>query len=60
MKTRGFERRFSQHLAPVLREKPPKPLRCLHFTFIQQALSKWFQLDYNQLLTQKISTDNIK
>jgi hypothetical protein len=38
MKTQGFERRFSQNLAPVSREKPQNPY--LDFTFIQQALYK--------------------
>ncbi|MDB9405692.1 hypothetical protein PN470_15730 [Microcystis sp. CS-574] len=36
MKTQGFERRFSQNLAPVGARKAPKPLLCL----IQQTLSK--------------------
>ncbi|MCZ8241813.1 MAG: hypothetical protein O9323_08550, partial [Microcystis sp. LE19-131.1A] len=40
MKTQGFERRFSQNLAPVGARKAPKPLLCLHFKFIQQTLSK--------------------
>ncbi|MFM6373402.1 MAG: hypothetical protein ACKPH1_05655, partial [Microcystis panniformis] len=38
MKTQGFERRFSQNLAPVGARKAPKPLLCLHFKFIQQTL----------------------
>ncbi len=37
MKTQGFERRFSQNLAPVGARKAPKPLLCLHFKFIQQT-----------------------
>ncbi len=40
MKTQGFERRFSQNLAPVGARKATKPLPCLDFTFIQQALYK--------------------
>ena len=41
MKTQGFEARFSQNLAPVGARKATKPLPCLHFTFIQQALIRW-------------------
>ncbi len=40
MKTLGFEARFSQNLAPVGARKATKPLPCLHFTFIQPALSR--------------------
>ena len=43
MKTQGFERRFSQNLAPVGARKAPKPLLCLHFKFIQQTLINPFQ-----------------
>ncbi len=42
MKTQGFERRFSQNLAPVGARKAPKPLLCLHFKFIQQTLTKTY------------------
>jgi hypothetical protein len=38
MKTQGLEARFSQNLVPVGARKATKPLSCLHFTFIQQAL----------------------
>ena len=37
MKTQGFERRFSQNLAPVSQNRTLKPLPRLYFTFIQQA-----------------------
>jgi hypothetical protein len=40
MKTQGLEARFSQNLVPVGARKATKPLSCLHFTFIQQALNK--------------------
>ncbi|REJ56014.1 MAG: hypothetical protein DWQ58_07555 [Microcystis aeruginosa TA09] len=36
MKTRGFERRFSQNLAPVSREKPQNP----YFAYISHLFSK--------------------
>ncbi len=39
MKTQGFERRFSQNLAPVSQNRTLKPLPRLYFTFIQQALT---------------------
>ncbi|AKV66776.1 hypothetical protein VL20_1620 [Microcystis panniformis FACHB-1757] len=35
-------------------------LKSIFNLIITSYLIKWFQLDYNQLLTQKISTDNIK
>jgi hypothetical protein len=38
MKTQGFEARFSQNLAPILRNKTLKPLPSLYVTFIQQPL----------------------
>ena len=43
MKTQGFERRFSQNLAPVSQNRPLKPLPRLYFTFIQQALITLFK-----------------
>ncbi|MCZ8243266.1 MAG: hypothetical protein O9323_16295 [Microcystis sp. LE19-131.1A] len=47
MKTQGFERRFSQNLAPVGARKAPKPLLCLHFKFIQQTqISRYRLKDY--------------
>ncbi len=36
MKTQGFERRFSQNLAPVSREKPQN----LYFAYISNLFSK--------------------
>jgi hypothetical protein len=36
MKTQGFERRFSQNLAPVSREKPQNP----YFAYISNLFSK--------------------
>ncbi len=48
MKTQGFERRFSQNLAPVGASKAPKPLLCLHFKFIQQALSGRSEINPSQ------------
>jgi hypothetical protein len=59
MKTQGLEARFSQNLVPVGARKATKPLSCLHFTFIQQALNKSGSTEpvmqnYQQLMLVKL------
>ncbi|REJ55323.1 MAG: hypothetical protein DWQ51_05700 [Microcystis wesenbergii TW10] len=46
MKTQGFERRFSQNLAPVSREKPQNP----YFAYISNLFSKPY-LNYSLRLS---------